>query len=140
MVDLSSVAASVSSPANMVTATTRAQPLPKYPRIYVRTVSFLTWGAFCFSLLQGHDGAHGTRSRTWRSDSAGGGGGASGSSPRGGWGGSVEDAEALIGLARRRVGWGVEAEEGDEGGAGGGAGGEAGDGVICVSLPHMLSK
>lgn len=52
----------------------------------------------------------------------------------------MEDAEALIGLARRRVGWGVEAEEGDEAGMGAGAGAEGGNGAICVSLPHMLSK
>ena len=56
--------------------------------------------------------------------------------------GSVEDAEALIGLARQRVGWGAEDIDGAGIRVGGGDGEEAeeGEGGICVSLPHMLSK
>lgn len=100
-------------------------------------------------MCQGHEGnTHGTRSRTWRAGSGGssgfdgeGDGGGGASSSKGGWDGTHEDAEALIGLARQRVGWGVEEEEeGGADGGGGAGGGEGGDGAICVSLPHMLSK
>lgn len=90
--------------------------------------------------LKGSDGHPGTRSRGgWHS-------GGGGSSRDKGLGqdnavvGTVEDAEALIALARQRVGWGAETGEGAGGTEEGGGGVAEGEGGICVSLPHMLSK
>lgn len=89
------------------------------------------------STSQGHDVAPGARSRTWR-----GGSGAGERGCRESLFGSVEDAEALIGLGRQKGRWGGERGEGGGEGAGMGeeAEAEAGEDGICVSLPHMLAK